>query len=78
MAKIAAREGFSRARVTQIMNLLELPQEIQTGLLNPPARLNIHVFTERKLRNLASLAEPDKQKVTWRKWVRELLNLAPL
>ena len=34
--KIAAREGISRARVTQIMNLLELPAEIQSDLLCPP------------------------------------------
>ena len=31
-AKIAAREGISRARVTQLMNLLELPEEIQKDL----------------------------------------------
>ena len=30
------REGISRARVTQVMNLLELPAEIQAGLLEPP------------------------------------------
>ena len=28
-AKIAARKGISRARVTQVMNLLELPEAIQ-------------------------------------------------
>ena len=35
-ARIAAREGISRARVTQVMNLLQLPAEIQASLLEPP------------------------------------------
>jgi hypothetical protein len=38
-ARIAAREGISRAHVTQVMNLLQLPAEIQAGLLTPPAPL---------------------------------------
>ena len=49
-AKIAVRERISRARVTQLMNLLELPEEIQEGLQNPPVPLEIHSFTERDLR----------------------------
>jgi ParB-like chromosome segregation protein Spo0J len=36
-ARIAAREGISRARVTQVMNLLQLPAEIQANLLRPSA-----------------------------------------
>ena len=39
-ARIAAREGLSRARVTQIMNLLQLPELIRRQLQDPP--LNIH------------------------------------
>jgi hypothetical protein len=39
--KIAAREGLSRARVTQIMNLLDLPANIQNELRHPPEPLNI-------------------------------------
>jgi hypothetical protein len=35
-ARIAAREGISWARVTQVMNLLQLPAKIQTSLLEPP------------------------------------------
>lgn len=49
-AKIAAREGISRARVTQIMDLLKLPEGIQNHLLRPPAPLEIHSFPERRLR----------------------------
>ena len=47
-AKIAAREGISRARVTQIMDLLRLPMEIQKDLACPPSPLRIHSFPERQ------------------------------
>ena len=56
-AKIAAREGLSRARVTQVMNLLELPEEIQEDLLNPPAPLEIFSFSERCLRQLLTCGD---------------------
>jgi hypothetical protein len=32
-AEISRREGLSRARVTQLMDLLKLPEKIQQGLL---------------------------------------------
>jgi hypothetical protein len=32
-AEISRREGFSRARVTQLMRLLKLPEKVQQGLL---------------------------------------------
>ena len=32
-AEISRREGLSRARVTQLMSLLKLPEEVQQGLL---------------------------------------------
>ena len=32
-AEISRREGLSRARVTQLMRLLKLPEEVQRGLL---------------------------------------------
>jgi hypothetical protein len=35
-AEIVTQEDISRARVNQVMNLLELPAEIQAGLLEPP------------------------------------------
>jgi hypothetical protein len=34
-AEIGTREGISRTRVTQVMNLLQLPAEIQAGLIEP-------------------------------------------
>jgi hypothetical protein len=47
---IARREGLSRARVTQIMNLLRLPAEIQNHLPHPPTPLAVGAFSERRLR----------------------------
>ena len=32
-AEISRREGLSRARVTQLMSLLKLPEKVQQGLL---------------------------------------------
>ena len=38
LAEIARRYGLSRARVTQIMNLLDLPDEIQEYVMALPPR----------------------------------------
>ena len=65
-ARIAAREGISRARVTQGMNLLDLPNEIQAGLLSPPDPLDIHAFSERSLRVLVSCRDEENQVHQWR------------
>jgi hypothetical protein len=75
-ARIAAREGISRARVTQVMNLLQLPAEIQAGLLTPPAPLEIHSFSERSLRVLVSCENEESQMSRWRKLVQELKSSA--
>jgi hypothetical protein len=71
-ARIAVREGISRARVTQIMDLLELPNEIQAGLLNPPTPLEIHSFSERSLRVLVSCEDEEIQISRWRDLVQKL------
>ena len=65
-SRIAAREGVSRARVTQVMNLLHLPDKIQADLLNPPAPLEIHAFSERSLRALLSCLDENNQVRQWR------------
>lgn len=73
-AKIAAREGISRARVTQIMDLLRLPAEIQNDLLCPPAPLSIHSFPERRLRLIVLAEDEAAQTSLWRKLLQELEN----
>jgi len=75
-ANIASREGISRARVTQVMNLLQLPAEIQKELQCPPAPLEIHSFSERRLRGLLSCDNRESQLLRWRELVYELRNSA--
>ncbi len=43
-------EGLTRARVTQIMNLLKLPAEMQDFLLGLDDAKQIRKYSERKLR----------------------------
>jgi len=72
-AKIAAREGISRARVTQVLNLLKLPAEIQACLRTPPAPLEIHCFSERSLRVLVACGDVQIQTSRWQNLVQELV-----
>lgn len=71
-AGIAEREGISRARVTQIMNLLALPELIQHTLKNPPRPFTIDVFPERRLRALLSEEGPTARLAFWNQWLLEL------
>jgi hypothetical protein len=71
-ARIAAREGLSRARVTQIMNLLALPDSMQSTLVNPPEPLNIYDFSERRLRLILTEKTPERQVQRWDALVNEL------
>ncbi len=59
-ADLARRHGMSRARVTQIMNLLKLEPEIREEILNM-SNGDQRYFTERKLRKIAGLSSPKKQ-----------------
>jgi hypothetical protein len=59
-AELARRNGMSRARVTQIMNLLNLESRIKEEILNMP-QSEQRYFTERKLRKIAGLSSSKKQ-----------------
>jgi hypothetical protein len=50
MSEIARKEGLTRARVTQIMNLLKLPAEMQVFLLELDDAKLVRKYSERKLR----------------------------
>jgi hypothetical protein len=50
MSEIARTEGLTRARVTQIMNLLKLPAEMQVFLLKLEDPKQVRIYSERKLR----------------------------
>ncbi len=52
MSEIAKKEGLTRARVTQIMNLLKLPIDFQEYLLGLNDPVEILKYSERKLRKL--------------------------
>lgn len=61
MAKIARSQGISRARVTQIMNLLYLPQGLIRRILNTTAPQELKHFSEHRLRHLLSLKSVAEQ-----------------
>jgi len=50
--EIAAKEGLTRARVSQIMNLLKLPDEMRDFLLGLDDPKEIRKYSERKLRGI--------------------------
>jgi len=50
MSEIARTEGLTRARVTQIMNLLKLPAEKQVFLLELDDAKLVREYSERRLR----------------------------
>ena len=66
-AELASLGRVTRARLTQIMNLLQLAPEIQESLLFLPrveaGRNPIH---ERQLRPIAAMADWRKQRRMWR------------
>jgi ParB-like chromosome segregation protein Spo0J len=49
--EIAKRERLSRARVTQVMNLLKLPEEVKLLLARLGEPKEIRKYSERRLRN---------------------------
>jgi hypothetical protein len=51
LSEIAEKEGLTRARVTQIMNLLKLPPEWREFLLRLQNPKEIRKYSERRLRN---------------------------
>jgi hypothetical protein len=53
-SEIAEKEGLTRARVTQIMNLLKLSPEWKTFLLGLNDQKEIRKYSERRLRNYYS------------------------
>ena len=58
--EIAGKEGVTRARVTQIMNLLKLPPEWRAFLVGLDDPKEIRKYSERMLRNYRSSGLPHK------------------
>jgi hypothetical protein len=70
--EIARKTGVSRARVTQIMNLLRLPNYIQEFLSSPPAPLTLASFSERSLRRVLAIADEAEQACVWEELLHEI------
>lgn len=66
-AELAAVGHVTRARVTQIMNLLHLAPDIQEAILNMPLVMSGRdPFGEHELRSLVSMVEWPRQREAWR------------
>ena len=69
MANIAETRGFSRARVTQVMNLLRLPEKVRAAILALDDPKQVRSLTERKLRPIVACRDTESQN----RQVRELV-----
>jgi hypothetical protein len=67
MAQLARQQGLSRARVTQIMNLLQLPPAIVKELRTIATREEARRFSERALREILLLRSTAEQLIAFRK-----------
>jgi hypothetical protein len=59
LSELAKKEGLTRARVTQIMNLLKLPDDMREFLLGLENPKEIKKYSERRLRGL-TVSEKEK------------------
>lgn len=71
-AQIGDRFGVSRARISQVMSLLELDESIQAYLLSIDDASEHNYFTERKLRPIALLKDKNDQKLTFNKLMNDM------
>lgn len=61
-ARLAKQEGVNRARVSQILNLVELDQDVQDFVCGLDATdLRLKVLTERRLRGLLKMRLEDQK-----------------
>jgi len=60
-AEIASREGVTRARVTQVMGMLNLAPEIQEKILVMPDAIHKSLLTERVLRPIGTITNYGNQ-----------------
>lgn len=65
-AAVARKLGLTRARVTQLLDLLLLAPEIQDSVLHAEAVDGAEPFTERTLRPIALAVSWTEQRETWK------------
>lgn len=71
-ADVARHLGMSRARVTQILNLLKLTPEIRDTLLTLSDE-QLCLISERRLRPIARIMSPTKQEKTFKRLCKQVL-----
>ena len=71
LSQIARREGLSRARVTQIMNLLKLSSDLRKFVLGLDDPEEIRRYSERRLRGFQSFESAGARPLIERKRKRE-------
>lgn len=69
---MAMELGITRARVSQIMGLLQLPEEIQKVLLGLNDQRAIRFFSERRIRPLLGIPEPVRQVREFNRMLEEM------
>ncbi|WP_442511725.1 hypothetical protein SH528x_003437 [Novipirellula sp. SH528] len=71
-AEIARTAGITRARVTQILNLLQLAPDIQEQILElEPSTAPKPKFKEDELRKIATQPNWIKQRTAWKRLIAE-------
>ncbi len=70
-AEIARKEGISRARITQILNLAKLAPEILEYLTSLTDQDMTSPFTERRLRGIATIKDHKTQLRKFREFKRK-------
>ena len=72
LSQVGARFGVSRARVSQVMNLLKLNERIKSYLLNIEDAKEHNYFSERKLRKIAVIKDKKEQNSRFRKLIADI------
>ena len=72
-AEITRVAGITRARVTQILNLINLAPDIQLAILElEPTTDHVPRFREREVRTIAIQPNWEKQRVLWKRFFKPI------
>ena len=74
-AALARKLGISKARLTQIMNLLKLAPEIKSYIKKLDDQELLHFFNEKRLRPIASIQDEKIQIIEFKKIKKALLAM---
>ncbi len=73
-AELSQRDGVTRARITQIMKLLQLSPEIQEAILTLPLGTPLQLVSEHKFRPLVGMID-EEQIGAFRAMVGDVVTL---